>query len=106
MSQIEAKELLALNSLLTDRARLAIMATLAGAGDPIDFRSLLDQLDLSKGNLSSHMRKLEEAGLVRIHKEFIDRKPRTTYSITDKGKSELKTCLDTFESFLNSTENL
>lgn len=93
-------DLMSINPLLADRARLAIMASLALSGGPVDFNTLLEELQLTKGNLSSHIRKLEEAELVAVHKEFVDRKPRTTYVCTRKGKTEMRHYLSTVEALL------
>lgn len=87
-------------SLLADRVRLAIMATLAAAAQPQDFNSLLESLQLTKGNLSAHSAKLEEAGLIEVKKEFVGKKPRTTYACTAKGKGELRAYLAQIESML------
>lgn len=89
-----------IHPLLADRARLAIMANLSLAGGPVDFNTLLEELQLTKGNLSSHIRKLEEAGLVAVHKAFVDRKPRTTYVSTRAGKAEMQHYLSTIEALL------
>ncbi len=97
---MSAKDFLATSSLLAERARLAIVATLAAARDPVDFNTLLEVLELSKGNLSSHIRKLEEAHLVSVHKEFVDRKPRTTFECTPQGRKELAGYLARLESML------
>jgi len=99
---MDAKQILNVNPLLMDRVRLAIMATLVASDEPIDFKTLVENLELSKGNLSSHVRKLEEAGLVKIQKEFIDRKPRTTYISTKKGRGELKSYLATIEGLIGT----
>ena len=93
-------DLMTINPLLADRARLAIMANLSLAGGPVDFNTLLEELQLTKGNLSSHIRKLEEAGLVAVHKTFVDRKPRTTYVCTKEGKTEMRHYLSTVEALL------
>ena len=100
MSQPNAKQLLELDPLFSNKVRLAIVVTLVTADAPLDFNSILEKLGLSKGNLSSHMRKMEEAGYVEAHKEFLDRKPRTTYTLTSRGKDEMRTYLDTLESIL------
>jgi len=97
-----AKDFLAANSVLAERARLAIMAILAAADEPVDFSSLLEKLELSKGNLSSHVRKLEEAKLLRVHKEFVDRKPRTTFECTALGRRELRDYLSRLEAMLSA----
>ena len=88
------------HALLSDRVRLAIMATLAAATEPQDFNSLLESLQLTKGNLSAHSQKLEEAGLIEVKKEFVGKKPRTTYACTEKGKGELRQYLAQIESML------
>lgn len=90
------------NPLLADRARLTIMASLSLAGGPVDFNTLLEELELTKGNLSSHMRKLEDAELVTVRKEFVGRKPRTTYVCTRKGKTEMRLYLSTIEALLKA----
>ncbi len=91
------------HALLADRARLAIMATLAAAKEPIDFTTLLDSLNLTRGNLSAHAQKLEEAGLIRVKKEFVGRKPKTTYICTDRGRREVKNYLSKVEQLLRHT---
>ncbi len=77
------------------------MVNLMVADGPVDFNTILLELELTKGNLSTHMRKLEEAELIEIKKEFIERKPRTTYLCTDQGKKELRRYLDNLESILS-----
>ena len=95
-------DLLNVNPLLADRVRLAIMANLALAGGPVDFNTLLEELDLTKGNLSTHLRKLEEAELIRVKKEFVGRKPRSTYVCTPRGKTEMRNYLSTIEALLKN----
>ncbi len=93
-----------LSALLTDRVRLAIMATLAAADEPLDFNGLLDQLQLTKGNLSVHAGKLEDGGLIEVRKEFVGKKPRTTYACTAKGRSEMRAYLQQVEQLLKMAE--
>jgi DNA-binding transcriptional ArsR family regulator len=90
--------------LLTDRTRLVIMAALAAKKDPLEFLQLAQSLSLSKGNLSSHLRKLEENGLIMLHKEFIERKPRTTVACTTEGRSALSAYLMDVEAMLKSVK--
>ena len=92
------------HALLSDRARLAIMATLAATKEPLDFNTLVDSLSLTKGNLSAHALKLEEAGLLRVKKEFVGRKPRTTYACTERGRSEVRNYLSKVEQLLRHTK--
>jgi len=95
--------LTATHPLLSDRVRLAIMASLAAAGEPIDFNGLLESLELTKGNLASHVRKLEDAGLLTVRKEFVGKKTRTTYRCTARGQREVQNYLEQVESLLKST---
>lgn len=97
---MKPKDILQTDTLLSDRVRMVIMATLAAAKNPLDFNSLIDILGVSKGNLSSHVRKLDEAGFVNVNKEFVERKPRTTYTVTKKGKKALNDYLQMVETLL------
>lgn len=56
-------------------------------GDRMNFTALRDLLDLTDGNLGAHLLKLEEAGYVRVEKEFVARKPATFLSLTSRGRS-------------------
>ena len=89
-----------LNALLSDRSRLAIMAHLAAAKEPQSFNQLLAALGFSKGNLSSHLRKLEEAGFIEVKKEFVDRKPLSSYHCSELGHAELRSYLQGIEQVL------
>ena len=89
-----------LDPLLSERARLLIMASLASHESPIEFVSMLETTGLSKGNLSTHARKLEEAGYLTIGKKFVGRKPVTEYACTDTGKAAVKAHLREIEMML------
>lgn len=80
--------LLAVDRVIHEPVRLAILSILAGA-DTVEFKFLEGTLGLSKGNLSSHAAKLEEAGYIAVHKAFRGKTPVTTYSITPAGKKAL-----------------
>ena len=97
-----AREILQLHPLLADRVRLAIMAALASASEGIDFTTLLESLSLSRGNLSSHLRKLEQGDFITVEKHFVDRVPRSTYRCTAKGSEEIKRYLHEMERALKS----
>jgi DNA-binding HxlR family transcriptional regulator len=101
---MNVSDLLNVNPLLVDRVRLTIMANLAMEDGPVDFNTLLQELGLTKGNLSTHVRKLEEAELIEIRKEFVGRKPKTTYVCTKKGKKEMQKYLETVEAVLKKTK--
>ena len=55
-----------------------------------DFTFLLHQTEMTPGNLSAHLSKLEDAGYVEITKEFIERKPHTALTLTKKGRNAFK----------------
>ena len=66
------------------------------------FADLRDILGTTDGNLSVHARKLEDAGYVRVTKGFEDRKPRTEYSLTAKGRRALEAYLGQMEQILSA----
>jgi DNA-binding transcriptional ArsR family regulator len=78
----------ALDAVIHERARLAIVTALAG-GDARSHTELRELLQLTDGNLSVHARKLEEAGYVQCLKEFAGRTPRTTYRLTLQAVARL-----------------
>jgi len=61
------------------------MAYISGAGEA-DFTSIKKAVDTSDGNMSVHLRKLEEAGYLNVTKGFNERKPQTIYALSDKGR--------------------
>jgi DNA-binding PadR family transcriptional regulator len=86
--KFRAQHLLSIDPLLVDRVRLAIMAALSAAEEPLEFTELLTTLELTRGNLAGHLRKLEDGKCIEVHKEFVGRKPRTTYRCTSRGREE------------------
>ena len=68
------------------RLRLGVMSYLSGAGSA-DFNELKARLQATDGNLSVHLRKLEDAGYVAIDKSFVGRKPLTRVILTDAGRA-------------------
>ena len=81
-----------------NRIRLQIMSVLA-ANKSYDFISLKDLLQITDGNLASHIKALEKEDYISVSKSFIGRKPNTQYAITKKGK-------DAFKKHLQALENL
>jgi DNA-binding transcriptional ArsR family regulator len=79
------KQLAGLDKLIHEPGRLAIMSFLEVV-EEADFLFLMDQTGLTRGNLSSHMAKLEKAGYVDVTKEFVDKIPRTSYAMTPEGR--------------------
>ena len=81
-----------INKAFESKARLGIMSVLL-VNESIDFVSLKNLLELTDGNLASHTRNLEELGYIRSYKQFIGRKPNTTFSVTPEGKEAFKKIL-------------
>lgn len=81
----ELPDVKSIDRLIHEPVRLLIMANLFVV-ETADFLYLMNQLDLTFGNLSSHMSKLEEAGYINVEKEFQDKKPVTRLSLTDVGR--------------------
>jgi DNA-binding transcriptional ArsR family regulator len=77
-----------LDPVIHQPTRLRLVMLLSGL-DTADFNFLLSTLSLTKGNLSSHMKQLEQAGYVEVSKTFKGRIPHTTYRITSLGRSRL-----------------
>ena len=92
-------DITAIDDVIHGRLRLGIMAYLAGGG-VADFNELKARLQASDGNLSVHLRKLEEADYVAISKTFVGRKPLTRIALTDKGRSAFVAYLDAIEKLL------
>ncbi len=87
-----------LDEIIHSRIRLAIMALLVSV-ERAEFTFIRDTIRTTDGNLSVHLRKLEETGYVKMHKRFIERKPATSYSITPKGR-------EAFEKYIERLENM
>jgi DNA-binding MarR family transcriptional regulator len=82
---VAAFDINAIDEVIHGRVRLGIMAYLVGAGSA-DFATLKTKLDTTDGNLSVHLRKLEEAGYLSVTKSFRARKPLTEVSLTEPGR--------------------
>ena len=95
-------ELQSIHPLLVDKTRLVIMVFLLDKVNPTDFNTLLANLKLTKGNLSAHLRKLEEGKFISVKKEFVDKKPRSSYKSTTKGKAALINYLEAVEKTLKN----
>jgi DNA-binding MarR family transcriptional regulator len=78
-----------IDKIIHEPARLLLMAHLFVV-ESADYLFLQRQTGLTWGNMSSHLRKLENAGYVAVEKEFIDKKPHTTLKLTDKGRRAFK----------------
>ena len=93
-----------LDKAFENRVRLQIMSVLM-VNDWYDFNSLKELLDISDGNLASHIKALEKEEYIMVHKSFLGRKPNTNYSSTDKGKKAFKQHLDALEALINQQKH-
>lgn len=85
---LERRDELILDRLIHEPGRLAILTVLSSVKDA-DFVFLQRTTGLTKGNLSSHLTKLEEAGLVEIQKRFVGKKPNTNVALTSVGRQRI-----------------
>ena len=76
-----------LDKVIHERVRLAVLSALAARGR-LSFTELKELLEVTDGNLSVHGNILAEHGLIDINKEFVGKKPRTTFALTRKGRRE------------------
>lgn len=91
-----------LDPVIHAQARLRVVATLAGipSGDRIVFTRLQKLLGMTAGNLSTHLRKLEDAGYVAVEKAFEGRSPVTSIALTRKGRQAFETYTASLEALL------
>lgn len=82
-----------LDDTLNQKARMKIMTTLLAMGEA-DFKLLKEELALSDGNLSTHLALLEERGYVEARKEFVRRKPHSSYKPTEAGRAAFQRYID------------
>lgn len=89
-----------LDRTIHEKGRLSIMTLLASRADSWPFQDLKAQLDMSDGNLITHLRTLEKAGFIRSEKSAGDGRPQTLYFLTPAGKSAFVAYLGVLEQIL------
>ncbi len=90
-----------LNSAFDHRNRLGIMSVLM-VNEWVDYTTLKSLLDLTDGNLASHLRALENIEFIEMKKQFVGRRPQTTYKVTEAGRTAFNNHLDGLEKLLNA----
>ncbi|MEX0985850.1 MAG: transcriptional regulator [Bacteroidales bacterium] len=88
-----------LNKDFESRVRLGVMSVLS-VNDHVDFNTMKELLEVTDGNLASHVKSLESNGYLVVKKQFISRKPNTTYKITEKGRKAFENHLTALELLL------
>lgn len=89
------------NKAFESKARLSIMSVLM-VNDIMSFNALKELLSLTDGNLATHLRALEESGYIAVQKQFVGRKPNTTYSATEAGQQAFTDHLNALETFIRT----
>ncbi len=89
-----------LDELLSNKIRLGIVSIMVSLEGEAEFTYLRDKLELTDGNLSTHIKKLEEEGYITAVKSFVNKKPRTTYSLTKKGKKAFESHIEALEKII------
>jgi len=91
-----------LNKAFESRVRLGIMSILL-VNDVVDFGMLKEQLQLTDGNMASHLTALEKVQYITITKKFVGKKPNTTYTVTKEGKKAFNLHIDALEKLIQKT---
>ena len=89
-----------LQKVFESRIRLGIMSVLM-VNETLDFNALKELLELTDGNLASHMKALEQQEIIVVSKQFVGRKPSTTYKATENGKELFRRHLSALEGLIN-----
>lgn len=92
-----------LDELVHQPTRLRIFAYLYHNG-AATFPELREELDVTEGNLSSHAQTMEDADALSVEKEFVDRRPRTTYRLTEAGEELFEDHVATLETLIDGLE--
>ncbi len=94
---------LQLDRVIHEKGRLAITSMLA-ASPQLSFTEMRDSLNMTDGNLTAHMRTLQEAGYVSVTKAFQGGRPLTTYSLTTQGRKAFTTYINLLEKIVEQTK--
>lgn len=89
------------NKAFESKVRLGIMSALM-VEERMDFNALKEVLQVTDGNLASHLKGLEKAAYIEVQKKFVGRKPNTSYLATTEGKKAFKEHLDALEQLLKN----
>jgi len=92
-----------LNKAFDNKVRLGIMSMLM-VNDWVEFRTLKDMLELTDGRLASHIKSLEGSKFIKVRKEFVGKRPQTTYCATKSGRKAFSDHLDALEALLKNRE--
>jgi DNA-binding MarR family transcriptional regulator len=99
---VNPEPFLQLDRVIHEKGRLAIMSLLA-ASPQLAFTEMRDTLGMTDGNITAHIRTLQEAGYVSVTKAFHDRRPLTTYALTAPGRKAFSAYIDLLEQIVELT---
>jgi DNA-binding MarR family transcriptional regulator len=100
---VNPEPFLNLDRVIHEKGRLAIMSSLAAAPD-LSFTELRDTLNMTDGNLTTHIRTLQEAGYVSVAKSFQNNRPLTTCSLTTKGRKAFAAYINLLEKIVRQNK--
>jgi DNA-binding MarR family transcriptional regulator len=100
---VNPEPFLQLDRVIHEKGRLAIMSMLAATPE-LSFTELRDTLEMTDGNLTSHMRTLQEAGYVSVSKSYENNRPLTTCSLTAAGKKAFGSYVDLLEQIVQQNK--
>ncbi len=89
-----------LNKIFDSRVRLGIMSVLM-VNDSVDFNTMKELLEVTDGNLASHLKALEKEEIIEVRKQFVGRKPNTSYKVTILGQRLFKEHINALEKLIN-----
>jgi DNA-binding HxlR family transcriptional regulator len=95
-------DIVALHKAFESRIRLGIMSALA-VNETLDFNALKEYLDITDGNLASHIKALEKEEFIGIEKTFVGKKPNTRYFMTKVGRVAFNKHLNALEDYIKSS---
>jgi DNA-binding HxlR family transcriptional regulator len=100
MKQIDEAQL---EKLFSSQVRLKVVASLI-TSSPQVFSDIIETLGLTRGNLSSHMKQLEQSNIVKVEKKFVANKPQTSYSVTELGRESFTKYVKMLEQIISSVK--
>ncbi len=92
-----------LNKVFESRIRLGIMSALV-VNEEVNYNDLKELLQVTDGNLASHLKGLEDNNYIKVHKGFIGRKTNTSYTVTKLGELAFKEHIDALEQMIKGTK--
>jgi DNA-binding MarR family transcriptional regulator len=100
---VNPEPFLQLDRVIHEKGRLGIMSAVAASAE-LSFTELRDALEMTDGNLTSHMRTLQEAGYVSVAKSYQNNRPLTTCSLTAAGRKAFTQYIDLLEQIVRQTK--